>query len=109
MSKKEYTLQERVAALEKWTELHPETHRLEADALRIADIDRMRRMEELNNVRSRFVDKEWFEKTHTSLDVRVRYLEESKSRISGGHDLFRYLWQAALFGLGWLMRHLLWR
>jgi hypothetical protein len=103
------TLKERVAALEQWTELHlQETHRLEAKALSLATESLHDRMRELNDVRTRFVSKEWFEKIHSILEDRVRELEKAKNANTGERNLLKYLWQAILFGLGWLV-HSLWK
>jgi hypothetical protein len=102
------TLAERVAALEKWTEMHPETHRLEAQALRLANDFTTAKMHDLNNLRAACVDKAWFEKVHGLLDDRVRELETVRAKSIGEFSLLKYIWQIIVFILGW-MAHYLWK
>ena len=101
------TLNERVARLEKWAELHPDTHRLEAEALRIAREDLAKRVDELNEVKAHSVDKSWFEKIHSILEARVEKLEAAHSSGVGERGLIKYLWQGLLIGLGWLAHFLI--
>jgi hypothetical protein len=102
------TLAERVAKLENWTEMHPETHRLEAEALRLAGEFTAVKMHDLNNLRAACVEKSWFEKVHDILESRVKTLEDARNERLGERHLFKYLWQALMFGLGWLV-HYLWK
>ena len=100
---------ERIAALEAYRELHAEHHRLEERAVDTVRDDLKDRLEELNNVRQRFLDKDLFEKVHSILDARVSKLELAGSSSPGERGLLKYAWQAALLGTGWLIRHLMWK
>ena len=106
---KKATLGERIARLEAWTELHPETHRLESHALAIADKALAERLKELNDVRMRFVAKEVFEKSHEILTGRIEKLEGTSEVQTGERGLLKYLWQTALVAIGWLIHQFMWK
>jgi hypothetical protein len=100
---------ERISALETWTKLHPEAHRLESSALDIASSALARRLEELNDVRMRFVSKEVFEKSHEILASRVEKLERTREAQTGERGILKYLWQTALVAIGWLIHQFMWK
>jgi hypothetical protein len=64
-------LESRVVALEKFEQLHTGMHEAEEKARTIALDGLKEKMHALNDVRNRFVDKEWFEKTHEKLESKV--------------------------------------
>ena len=64
----------RISLTEKWQEAHPDTHRLEGNALSIAKAETDRRLHEMNqmrkqidNERGTFVNRELYEQQHARL------------------------------------------
>ena len=71
------------ATFRTWKEAHAIEHTLEAKAVELAYHAIEGKMVELNDVRHRFVDKEWFEKIHGAVEARVTVLEEWRWKIIG--------------------------
>ena len=71
------------AQFETWQKAHATEHTLEAKAVELAYHAIEGKMVELNDVRHRFVDKEWFEKVHGAAEARVAILEEWRWKIIG--------------------------
>jgi hypothetical protein len=71
------------ATFETWQKAHATEHTLEAKAVELAYHAIEGKMVELNDVRHRFVDKEWFEKIHGAVEARVTVLEEWCWKIIG--------------------------
>ena len=76
------SIEERLATIEEWMNSHANTHRLEGEALKVAatkdaaalvasNANLEKRLEGLNDVRARFVAKDWFEKVHSTLEEKV--------------------------------------
>ena len=74
--------EDRVAVLEAtftvWRESHVTEHTLEQRAVELAYKAIEGKMVELNDVRHRFVDKEWYEANHGKMEVRIAVLEQSR-------------------------------
>ena len=71
------------ATFETWQKAHAVEHTLEGKAVELAYHAMEGKMVELNDVRHRFVDKEWFEKIHGAFEARVVVLEEWRWKIIG--------------------------
>src|ERR1017187_10169014 len=82
-----FSAEGKVAVLEATFETrqkgHDDKHVLEQKAVELAYHAIEGKMVELNDVRHRFVDKEWFEKIHGAVEARVTVLEEWRWKIIG--------------------------
>ena len=115
----------RITSLEETRRLHPDMHKAEEEARKIALDGLKEKMHGLNDVRNRFVDKEffervhnkledrvkvnedskldraWYDKAHTDLEARIVVLETAKNTAKGARGVVDYIWQALMLGLGW--------
>ena len=66
------------ATFKVWKEAHVTEHVLEQRAVELAYKALEGKMVELNDVRHRFVDKEWYEANHGKMEVRIASLEQNR-------------------------------
>lgn len=71
------------ATFETWQKGHDDKHVLEQKAVELAHHAIEGKMVELNDVRHRFVDKEWFEKIHGAVEAKVAVLDEWRWKTIG--------------------------
>ena len=87
-----------LAELRQWQRDHMQVHIADTRAIDTAQASLSKELMALNDVRLRFVDKDWFEKVHATLAERVADLERAQWKLlaaTGG---------AAAF-LGWAVGH----
>lgn len=66
------------ATFKVWKDAHITEHVLEQRAVELAYKALEGKMVELNDIRHRFVDKEWYEANHGKTEVRIAGLEQSR-------------------------------
>jgi hypothetical protein len=84
---------------ETWQKGHDDKHVLEQKAVELAYHAIEGKMVELNDVRHRFVDKEWYEANHGKMEVRITGLEQSRVEKTGSIKSMEH-WKQKL--LSWM-------
>ena len=106
----------RIAVIEEWQRTHPETHRLEAAALALANAAIAAKLHDMNELRKQidtergtFITREFYDREHQRIREEISDLRSSRDTSSGEKGLLEQLWPFILAALTFLAGHLVWK